>query len=236
MHHRLMKRRMPVPLRLRPPATVLTTLLSGLKLSLVRMMPVTQRPKILRRIIVMNRITLLMVHLIRIGTAQSHTPVIILNRPLAPMPVTIQYQSANPRPIRIEPPLTLTKPNHTNPTKKKQGWPVLSRRNQTKGETTQQEKFSDQPTQVLQVGVEPTRHKTTHSECAASTIPPPKQKNRQPPRHTHQKHGGCPSSNTNRQKEIQWQKWLFTASHGARMLRESNPRTVPSRHLSEVVQ
>lgn len=110
-----------------------------------------------------------MVHLIRIGTAQSHTPIIILNRPLAPMPVTIQYQSANPRPIRIEPPLTLTKPNHTNPTKKKQGWPVLSRRNQTKGETTQQEKFSDQPTQVLQVGVEPTRHKTTHSECVAST-------------------------------------------------------------------
>ena len=169
MHHRLMKRRMPVPLRLRPPATVLTTLLSGLKLSLVRMMPVTQRPKILRRIIITHRITLLMVHLIRIGTAQSHTPIIILNRPLAPMPVTIQYQSANPRPIRIEPPLTLTKPNHTNPTKKKQGWPVLSRRNQTKGETTQQEKFSDQPTQVLQVGVEPTRHKTTHSECAAST-------------------------------------------------------------------
>lgn len=31
-------------------------------------------------------------------------------------------------------------------------------------------------------------------------------------------------------------KWLFTASHGVRMLRESNPRTVPSRHLSEVVQ
>lgn len=31
-------------------------------------------------------------------------------------------------------------------------------------------------------------------------------------------------------------KWLFTASHGARMLRESNPRTVPGRHLSEVVQ
>lgn len=30
-------------------------------------------------------------------------------------------------------------------------------------------------------------------------------------------------------------KWLFTASHGARMLRESNPRTVPGRHLSEVV-
>lgn len=31
-------------------------------------------------------------------------------------------------------------------------------------------------------------------------------------------------------------KWLFTASHGARMLRESNPRTVPGRHLSKVVQ
>lgn len=35
---------------------------------------------------------------------------------------------------------------------------------------------------------------------------------------------GCPSSNPNRHKEIQWQKWLFTASHGARMLRESNPQ------------
>ena len=66
----------------------------------------------------MNRITLLMIHLIRIGTAQSHTPVIILNRPLAPMPVTIQYEGANPRPIRIEPALTLTKPNHMNLTKK----------------------------------------------------------------------------------------------------------------------
>lgn len=109
---------MPVPLRLRPPATVLTTLLSGLKLSLIRMMPITQRPKILRRIIITHRITLLMIHLIRIGTAQSHTPVIILNRPLAPMPVTIQYQGANPRPIRIEPTLTLTTPNHTNLTKK----------------------------------------------------------------------------------------------------------------------
>lgn len=109
---------MPVPLRLSPPATVLTTLLSGLKLSLIRMMPITQRPKILRRIIITHRITLLMIHLIRIGTAQSHTPVIILNRPLAPMPVTIQYQGANPRPIRIEPALTLTTPNHTNLTKK----------------------------------------------------------------------------------------------------------------------
>ena len=185
----------------------------------------------------MNRITLLMIHLIRIGTAQSHTPVLILNRPLAPMLVTIQYEGANPRPIRIEPTLTLTKPNHTNPTKKKQGWPVLSRRNQTKGETTQQEKFSEQPTQVLQEGIEPSRHKTTHSECAASTIPPPKQKKTgNPHANTHQKHGDRPSSNPNRHKEIQWQKWLFTASHGARMLRESNPRTVPGRHLSKVVQ
>lgn len=154
---------MPVPLRLSPPATVLTTLLSGLKLSLIRMMPITQRPKILRRIIITHRITLLMIHLIRIGTAQSHTPIIILNRPLAPMPVTIQYQSANPRPIRIKPALTLTKPNHTNPTKKKQGWPVLSRRANQRGNNPQQEKFSDQPTQVLQEGFEPSRRKTTHS-------------------------------------------------------------------------
>ena len=133
MRHRLMERRMPVPLRLRPPATVLTTLLGGLKLGLVRMMSVAQRPKILRRIIITHRITLLVIHLIRIGPAQSHTPVIILNRPLAPMPVTIQYRGANHRPIRIEPSLTLTTPNHTNPTKKKQGWPVLSRRANQKG-------------------------------------------------------------------------------------------------------
>lgn len=124
---------MPVPLRLSPPATVLTTLLGGLKLSLIRVVPVTQRPKILRRIIIMNRITLLMIHLIRISAAQSHTPVIILDRPLAPVPVTIQYQGANPRPIRIEPTITLTTPNHTDLTKKKQGWPVLSRRASQRG-------------------------------------------------------------------------------------------------------
>ena len=133
MHHRLMERRMPVPLRLRHPATVLTTLLGGLKLGLIRMMPVAQRPKILRRIIITHRITLLMIHLIRIGTAQSHTPVIILNRPLAPMPVTIQYQGTNPRPIRIEPSLTLTTPNHTNPTKKKTGLAGAEQERKPKG-------------------------------------------------------------------------------------------------------
>ena len=43
---------------------------------------------------------------------------------------------------------------------------------------------------------------------------------------------GCPSSNPNRHKEIQWQKWLFTASHGARMLRESNPQiTTVDQHM-----
>ena len=178
-----------------------------------------------------------MVHLIRIGTAQSHTPIIILNRPLAPMPVTIQYQSANPRPIRIEPPLTLTKPNHTNPTKKKQGWPVLSRRNQTKGETTQQEKFSDQPTQVLQVGVEPTRHKTTHSECAASTHSATKAKEQTTPTpHSPKNMGAARHLTQTAIRKSNGKKWLFTASHGARMLRESNPRTVPSRHLSKMVQ
>lgn len=124
---------MPVPLRLRPPATVLTTLLGGLKLGLIRMMPVAQRPKILRRIIIMNRITLLVIHLIRIGPAQSHTPVIILNRPLTPMPVTIQYQGTNPRPIRIEPSLTLTTPNHTNPTKKKTGLAGAEQERKPKG-------------------------------------------------------------------------------------------------------
>lgn len=43
---------------------------------------------------------------------------------------------------------------------------------------------------------------------------------------------GCPSSNPNRHKEIQWQKCLFTASHGARMLRESNPQiTTVDQHM-----
>lgn len=43
---------------------------------------------------------------------------------------------------------------------------------------------------------------------------------------------GCPSSSPNRHKEIQWQKWLFTASHGARMLRESNPQiTTVDQHM-----
>lgn len=43
---------------------------------------------------------------------------------------------------------------------------------------------------------------------------------------------GCPSSKPNRHKEIQWQKWLFTASHGARMLRESNPQiTTVDQHM-----
>ena len=35
----------------------------------------------------------------------------------------------------------------------------------------------------------------------------------------------------NRHKEIQWQKWLFTASHGG-MLRESNPQiTTVDQHM-----
>ena len=43
---------------------------------------------------------------------------------------------------------------------------------------------------------------------------------------------GYPSSNPNRHKEIHWQKWLFTASHGARMLRESNPQiTTVDQHM-----
>lgn len=114
---------------------------------------------------------------------------------------------------------------------------MLSRRNQTKWETTQQEKFSEQPTQVLQEGIEPSRHKTTHSECAASTIPPPKQKKTGNPHATSPKTMGivCHLTQTAKRKS-NGKKWLFTASHGARMLRESNPRTVPGRHLSEVVQ
>lgn len=177
-----------------------------------------------------------MVHLIRIGTAQSHTPIIILNRPLAPMPVTIQYQSANPRPIRIEPPLTLTKPNHTNPTKKKQGWPVLSRRNQTKGETTQQEKFSDQPTQVLQVGVEPTRHKTTHSECAASTHSATKAKEQTTPTPHSPKTWGLPVVYPKPPKGNPMAKMAFYRQPRRADAEGVEPRTVPGRHLSEVVQ
>lgn len=173
-------------------------------------MPVAQRPKILRRIIITHRITLLMIHLIRIGTAQSHTPIIILNRPLAPMPVTIQYQSANPRPIRIKPALTLTKPNHTNPTKKKQGWPVLSRR------ANQREK---QPTagKVLRTANPSASggNRTLTSQDNAFLVrrvyhsATKAKENRQSPRHTHPNHGDCLSSNSNRHKEIQWQKMAF---------------------------
>lgn len=224
-----------VPLRLSPPATVLTTLLSGLKLSLVRMMPVTQRPKILRRIIVVDRIALLMIHLIRIGAAQSHTPVIILNRPLAPMLVTIQYQGANPRPIRIEPTFTLTTPNHTNLTKKT-GLAGAEQESKPKGK--QPSRKSSQNSQPKCFRWESNPHVTRQRILSAPRLPfrhQSKRKQAIPTPHS-PKPWGLSVIYPNRHKEIQWQKWLFTASHGARMLRESNPRTVPGRHLSEVVQ
>ena len=182
---------MRIPTLLPPTPTLRTANLSRLTLSLPLMMPPTKHPQVLRPIIIMVRITNLMVNLIPIPATQANIPVIILDRPLAPMPIPFKDHRTHTRPIRIKPFITMgTRPHHSD--LQKQGWPVLSRRANQRGNNPQQEKFSEQPTQVLQEGIEPSRHKTTHFECAASTIPPPKQKNRQPPRHTHHKTWGLP--------------------------------------------
>ena len=227
---------MRIPTLLLPALTIHTTRLSGLAFGFPLMMPTTQSPQVVQRIIITNTITTLMVNLVRRSATQSDIAKIILHRPLATIPITPQHKRANLRPIRIETLTpTRTRPHHDNH-QHKQGWPVLSRRANQRGNNPQQEKFSDQPTQVLQEGIEPSRHRTTHFEYAASTIPPPKQKNRQPPCHTHQNMGIARHLTQTAIRKSNGKKWLFTASHGARMLRESNPRTVPSRHLSKVVQ
>ena len=201
---------MPVPTSLLTLNPLPSPRVSRLQTSLISMMSTTKNLKIIPRIII--RPTILgtndMIDLIRMSTTRTQHAIITDHRILATPPVIIQHLTTRPLPTRIEPFLAMRL------------IPIVGHHHSS----------------VLQEGIEPSRHRTTHFECAASTIPPPKQKNRQPPCHTHQKHGDCPASNPNRHKEIQWQKRLFTASHGARMLRESNPRTVPGRHLSKVVQ
>ena len=64
-----------------------------------------------------------------------------------------------------------------------------------------------------------------HFECAASTIPPPKQKNKRPTLHPQQEHGTLVQPPESHKEPMASSQWLFTASHGVRMLRESNPRT-----------
>ena len=91
----------------------------------------------------MDGITNLMVNLIPIPSAQANIPVIILDRPLAPMPIPFKNHRTDTRPIRIEPFITMgTRPRHNASTK-------------TGLAGAEQEKFSDQPTQVLREGFEP---------------------------------------------------------------------------------
>ena len=174
---------MPVPTSLLTLNPFPSPRVSRLQTSLIRMMSTTKNLKIIPRIII--RLTILgtndMIDLIRMSATRTQHAIITDHRILATPPVIIQHLTTRPLPTRIEPFLTMRL------------IPIVGHHHSP----------------VLQEGIEPSRHRTTHFECAASTIPPPKQKNRQPPRHTHQKHGDRPSSNPNRQKEIQWQKMAF---------------------------
>ena len=175
------------------------------------MMRTTKNLKIIPRIII--RLTILgtndMIDLIRMSAARTQHAIITDHRILATPPVIIQHLTTRPLPTRIEPFLAMRL------------IPIVGHHHSS----------------VLQEGVEPSRHRTTHFECAASTIPPPKQKKTGNPHATLTKNMGvvCHLTQTAIRKS-NGKKWLFTASHGARMLRESNPRTVPGRHLSKVVQ
>ena len=174
---------MPVPTSLLTLNPLPSPRISRLQTSLIRMMSTTKNLKIIPRIII--RLTILgtndMIDLIRMSATRTQHAIITDHRILATPPVIIQHLTTRPLPTRIEPFLTMRL------------IPIVGHHHSS----------------VLQEGIEPSRHRTTHFECAASTIPPPKQKNRQPPCHTHQKHGGHLSSNPNRHKEIQWQKMAF---------------------------
>ena len=199
------------------------------------MMPTTQHPQILRTIIIMDGITNLMVNLIPIPSAQANIPVIILDRPLAPMPIPFKNRRTDTRPIRIEPFITMgTRPRHNASTKT--GLAGAEQENTPKGKHLSRK--SSQINQPKCSGRESNPHtlQVAHFECAASTIPPPKQKNKRPTLHPQQEHGTLVQPPESHKEPMASPQWLFTASHGARMLRESNPRTVPGRHLSKVVQ
>ena len=199
------------------------------------MMPTTQYPQILRTIIIMDGITNLMVNLIPIPSAQANIPVIILDRPLAPMPIPFKNHRTDTRPIRIEPFITMgTRPRHNASTKT--GLAGAEQENTPKGKHPSRK--SSQINQPKCSGRDSNPHtlQVAHFECAASTIPPPKQKNKRPTLHPQQEHGTLVQPPESHKEPMASSQWLFTASHGARMLRESNPRTVPGRHLSKVVQ
>lgn len=218
-----------------PTPTLRTTNLSRLTLGLPLMMPTTQHPQILRTIIIMDGITNLMVNLIPIPSAQANIPVIILDRPLAPMPIPFKNHRTDTRPIRIEPFITMgTRPRHNASTKT--GLAGAEQENTPKGKHPSRK--SSQINQPKCSGRDSNPHtlQVAHFECAASTIPPPKQKNKRPTLHPQQEHGTLVQPPESHKEPMASSQWLFTASHGARMLRESNPRTVPGRHLSKVVQ
>ena len=157
---------MPVPTSLLTLNPLPSPHVSRLQTSLIRMMSTTKNLKIIPRIII--RLTILgtndMIDLIRMSATRTQHAIITDHRILATPPVIIQHLTTRPLPTRIEPFLTMRL------------IPIVGHHHSS----------------VLQEGIEPSRHRTTHFECAASTIPPPKQKNRQPPRHTHHKTWGLP--------------------------------------------
>lgn len=148
----------------------------------------------------------------------------VTNRPLAAMPITIQHNQARPLPIRIEPLLTMgTRPRHNASTKT--GLAGAEQENTPKGKHPSRK--SSQINQPKCSGRESNPHtlQVAHFECAASTIPPPKQKNKRPTLHPQQEHGTLVQPPESHKEPMASSQWLFTASHGVRMLRESNPRT-----------
>lgn len=111
--------RMSVMLRTNGTLTTLTTSVNTLRMRLLRMMKLTQHPKILQRIIIRRTIlgTHLMINLIaRSQTQPGQTGTPISNRPLATPAITLAHQTTHTRPIRIEPFLTTrTRPRHDKP-------------------------------------------------------------------------------------------------------------------------
>ena len=157
---------MPVPTSLLTFNPLPSSRVSRFQTSLIRMMGTTKNLKIIPRIII--RLTILgtndMIDLIRMSATRTQHAIITDHRILATPPVIVQHLTTRPLPTRIEPFLTMRL------------IPIVGHHHSS----------------VLQEGIEPSCHRTTHFGCAASTIPPPKQKNRQPPRHTHHKTWGLP--------------------------------------------
>ena len=140
---------MPVPTSLLTLNPLPSPRVSRLQTSLIRMMSTTKNLKIIPRIII--RLTILgtndMIDLIRMSATRTQHAIITDHRILATPPVIIQHLTTRPLPTRIEPFLAMRL------------IPIVGHHHSS----------------VLQEGIEPSRHRTTHFECAASTIPPPKQ-------------------------------------------------------------